>query len=101
MDMLLLIKTIATLTGVLGVLIFFYFYFTYKNPSKQKKISQKPLHVREVKPDFNILLEVIKDKKSTTQELKEAVDLIIQYYGRIPKRDKIRGPDKIRGQYTN
>jgi len=48
MDMLLLIKTIATLTGVLGVLIFFYFYFTYKNPSKQKKISQKPLHAREV-----------------------------------------------------
>ena len=86
MDVILLIKTIATLTGVLGILIFFYFYFTYKNPSKQKQVSKKPLHVREVKPDFNTLLEVIKDKKSTTQELKEAVDLLLKYYGKIPKK---------------
>lgn len=95
MDILLLVKTIATLAGVLGVLIFFYLYITYKNPPKKKKNSQKPLHIREVKPDFTTLLEVIRDKKSTTQELKEAVELIIKYYGKIPKKLGMRAHPKF------
>jgi len=41
MDILLLVKTIATLAGVLGVLIFFYLYITYKNPPKKKKNFSK------------------------------------------------------------
>ena len=95
MDILLLVKTIATLAGVLGVLIFFYLFITYKNPSKKKKNSPKPLHIREAKPDFTTLLGVIRDKKSTTQELQEAVDLIIKYYGKIPKKLGMRAHPKF------
>ena len=53
------------------------------------------MHIREVKPDFTTLLEVIRDKKSTTQELKEAVELIIKYYGKIPKKLGMRAHPKF------
>jgi len=73
----LLIKSVAALSGALGLLVLLYLYTSH---------SKKPLHVREVKPDFNTLLKIIKDKKATIQELNEAVDLVLKYYGKIPKK---------------
>ena len=86
MDITLLIKSIAALSGALGILVLFYFYFLHANKEQKRKTSKKPVHIREVKPDLNMLLEVIKDRQATTEELKEAVDLILQYYGKIPKK---------------
>ena len=83
MDITLLIESAAILSGVLGLLLFLYFY-TPNTKKKQKKYKTET--VREAKPDFNTLLEVIKDKKSTTLELNEAVDLVLKYYGKIPKK---------------
>ena len=95
MDIVLLIKSLAALSGALGILIFLYLYFFHTNKTQKKKVFKKPLHVREVKPDFNTLLEVIKDKKLTTQELKEAVDLLLKYYGKIPKKLGMRANPKF------
>ena len=86
MDITLLIKSIAALSGALGILILLYFYLSHANKPQKKKASKKIQHIREVQPDLNTLLEIIKDKKSTTLELKEAVDLIVKYYGKIPKK---------------
>ncbi len=90
MDIALLIKSLAALSGVLGILIFLYLYFFHINKTKNKKVSKKPLHVKEVKPEFHTLLEVIKDKKATTSELNEAVDLLLKYYEKIPKKLGLR-----------
>jgi len=96
MDITLLIKSIAALAGALGLLILLYFYLSHSNqPTKKKSTRKKPLPIREVKPDLNTLLEVIKDKTSTTQELQEAVNLIIKYYGKIPKKLGIRAHPKF------
>ena len=95
MDITLLIKSIATLSGALGILILLYFYLSHANKPQKKKVSKKIQHIREVQPDLNTLLEIIKDKKSTTLELEEAVDLIIKYYGEIPKKLGIRAHPKF------
>ena len=95
MDVTLLIKSIAALAGALGLLILLYFYLSHSNEPTKKKLSKKPLPIREVQPDLKVLLEVIKDKKSTTQELQEAVDLIIKYYGKIPKKLGMRAHPKF------
>ncbi len=95
MDIVLLIKSIAGLSGVLGLLIFLYLYLSHGKKQQKKKTSKKTQHIREVQPDLNTLLEIIKDKKSTTLELEEAVDLIIKYYGKIPKKLGIRAHPKF------
>jgi len=95
MDITLLIKSIATLSGALGILILLYFYLSHANKPQKKKASKKIQHIREVQPDLNTLLEIIKDKKSTTLELKEAVDLIVKYYGKIPKKLGMRAHPKF------
>ncbi|WP_434657903.1 hypothetical protein [Sulfurimonas sp. NW9] len=38
---------------------------------------------------------MIKDKKSTTEELKEAVELILKYYGKIPQKLGMRAHPKF------
>ncbi|ADN08116.1 hypothetical protein [Sulfurimonas autotrophica] len=81
MDITLLIKSIAALIGAFAILIILYFYLSHT-----KKFAKKIQNIPEEQPDLSTLLEVIKDKKSTTQELKEAVDLILKYYWKIPKK---------------
>ena len=95
MDIILLLKSIAGLSGVLGILIFLYFYLSHTKTQQKKETLKKPLKIREVQPELSTLLEVIKDKKSTTEELKEAVDLILKYYGKIPDKLGIRAHPKF------
>jgi len=94
MDIALLIKSLAALSGVLGLLVLLYFYISHAKKAQKKKVPKTPVRVREVKPEFATLLEVIKDKNSTTQELREAVDLVLKYYGKIPEKLGLRAhPD--------
>lgn len=95
MDITLLIKSIAALTGALGILILLYFYVAHSNKPQKKPSTKKTLHVHEAVPDLKTLLEIIKDKKSTTEELSEAVDLIVKYYGKIPKKLGMRAHPKF------
>jgi len=55
MDITLLIKSIATLSGALGILILLYFYLSHANKPQKKKASKKIQHIREVQPDLNTL----------------------------------------------
>lgn len=95
MDIVLLIKSIMGLVVILGILIAFFLYAPAakkKEPKKKKKYTQesKP----EPKHELKDLLEVIRNKHSTTEQLAEALDTVIKYHGRIHPKLGIRAhPD--------
>jgi len=100
----LIIKSIMGLVAILAVLLLFLFMET----DKEKKISKKTtdIEVKSIKEEitqelYTIKLEnleslvrVIKDKKSDSLKLSEALDLIIKYHGRVHKKLGLRAhPD--------
>ncbi|WP_457743710.1 hypothetical protein [Sulfurimonas sp.] len=89
MDIVLLLKSIAGLVAILGILLLLYFYVWKSNKETKKKPVTKTTRV-EVKHDFASLLKIIKDKKSTAKDLGEALDLLIKYHGVIPKKLGLR-----------
>ena len=94
MEITLLIKSFLGLVLLLAVLIFFLLYI----PKKQKIIKKKKQEIQESKksdtPSFVALLGVIKNRASTSEELKEALNLILKYYGTIhPKLGLRPHPD--------
>ncbi|WP_297440272.1 hypothetical protein [Sulfurimonas sp.] len=91
MDVILLLKSIAGLVAVLVVLTFFLVYNPKKKQNKQvkKKNILKENRAQE-KHDMQTLLAIIRDKKSTTKELEKAVDLLLKYHGKIPKKLGLR-----------
>lgn len=92
MDIVLLIKSIIGLVLILGVLIFFLLYSPKKKIEKEKELKQE--ETKHSKTDMPSLLEVIKNKNSTTEELKEALDLVIKHHGTIhPKLGLRAHPD--------
>jgi len=98
MDVTLLVKSIAGLVGILGVLLFIFLYLQAskkekikQEAKKQKKVQQQKEQVSHTLQD---LLAVIRNKSATTEELKNALELIIKYYGRIhPKLGVRTHPD--------
>jgi hypothetical protein len=83
----LIIKSIMGLVVLLAVLMFFLFLEPSKDSEKKKKPSiEKYESNTPVVPDFKSLIYVIKNKKSNTAELLEAVKSIIKYYGVINKK---------------
>ena len=91
MDIALLIKSIAGLVIVLGILIIFFLYKPNKKPKESKK-RRAPAQKSKPKPkkELKELLAVIRNKHASTEELSEALDMIIQYYGHIHKKLGIR-----------
>ena len=92
MDIVLLMKSIAGLVVILGILIVVFFYTP---GGKKKKRSKETKHYTQaVKPEqpheLKDLLMVIRNKDASTKELAEALDLILKYHGRIPKKLGIR-----------
>jgi len=89
MDIVLLIKSIAGLVAILSILLFLFFY-----SSKSKKpVTKKPMAeptIQKQKFDWDTLLQIIKNKKSTAKELGQAVDLLLKYHGMIPKKLGLR-----------
>ncbi len=84
MDIVLLIKSIVGLVVILGILVTLFLYVSgnkKKEPKPQKK-NTKPIKPR-VKHELKDLLAVIRNKKSTTEELAEALELVIKYHGKI------------------
>ena len=94
MDMIELLKLLAVLLVVLGVLVFFLIYRPKK--IKEKKIVEKKRKER-FSDDYRSLKDlvlIIKNKKSTEEELQEALDLIIKHHGTIHPKLGIRAhPD--------
>ena len=96
MDIILLIKSIMGLVVILGLLLFFLFFsFTKKKKkdAKEKK-AVKTLNKKRPNTDLNHLHSIVKNKASTTKELKEALELVIKYHGIIhPKLGTRTHPD--------
>ncbi len=88
MEITLLIKSAMGLLVILIILIYLFFF-----SSKKKKVVKKVVK-KESKPKVNYDLEhlrsIIKSKKSTSKELKDALDLILKYHGTIHKKLGVR-----------
>jgi len=97
MDILLLIKSIAGLVVILAILITLFFYKPFSSTKEKKKESlQKEEEIKAEKSskkeshDLKDLLKIIRNKESTTEELANALDLVIKYHGKIPPKLGIR-----------
>ena len=88
MDIVVLIKSIAGLSALLGLLIFFLFYTPSSKKKEIKKEKKKPLQSIEVneKKTLNDYLKVLKNQEASQKELQETLDAIIKEYGEIPKK---------------
>ncbi len=92
MEITLLVKSILGLVVILGLLIFLLLLPFRKKQQKKKQTSK--VHTtqkkQKEKPDLKSLHAVIKNKNSTEAELKEALELIIKYYGKVHKKLGLR-----------
>ncbi len=95
MELTLLIKSAMGLLVILGLLVFI---LVLNSKSKKREIqkSKKVVQEQKVKPkiDLEFLRTIVKNRKSTTQELKEALDLVLKYHGTIPKKLGLRSHPK-------
>ncbi|WP_455757303.1 hypothetical protein [Sulfurimonas sp.] len=78
MEVSFLIQIVIGLIVVLAILMFFFF----SSRSKAKK-AKHAAEQNEEKVDLQALLAIIKNNKSTSSELKEALDLVLKHYGEI------------------
>jgi len=102
MDIELIIQSVMGLVALLALLLFLLFLTSTSNSNK--KVSKaKPVVEKKTTPvksldnmpnDLNSLKNIIKDKHSSTEELREALDLVIKYHGTIHTKLGIRAhPD--------
>ena len=98
----LIIKSIMGLVAILAILVFLLFLEPEKKPqeqSPQQKIKDEAKAEEKAKKtivntDLNHLRSIIKDKKSSTELLGEALDLVIKYHGKIHTKLGLRShPD--------
>ena len=88
MEITLLIKSAIGLVIVLAGLIFLLFY---SSGSKNKKTTKEPIKKNEPeaekqKTDLDTLRAIIKNKKSNSKELKNALDMVLKHHGVIHKK---------------
>jgi len=89
MELTLLIQSAMGLLVVLGLLVFI---LILAPKSKKKEVVKKVVQEQKVKPkkDLEFLRTIIKNRKSTAEELKEALDLVLKYHGTIHKKLGLR-----------
>ncbi len=94
MDITLLVKSFFGLVVLLAILIFFLFY---KPKKVLKTVKKKNYKVNTNESDYasiETILEVIKEKSSTEEELEKALHLLIKHHGTIhPKLGLRPHPD--------
>ncbi len=89
MDISLLIKTVAGLIVVLGILIFL-LLLPKKEKDSKKVSSAKKSKKSKIKTDLDSLRYIIRNRISSNKQLGEALDLIIKHHGNIPDKLGIR-----------
>jgi len=87
-DITLLVESGMGLLVILTILIYFFFFSSKKKKVVKKSIKKEPQPKKN--NDFKHLISIIKNKKSTTKELKEALELVIKYHGTIHKKLGLR-----------
>ena len=89
MEITLLIKSFIGLILILAGLMFLLFYSPSAKVKRVEKKSSKPT-TKKQKTDLDSLRAIIKNKKTTSTELKEALDLVLKYHGNIHKKLGVR-----------
>jgi len=91
MELTLLIQSAMGLLIILGLLVFI-LVFAPKSKKIETKKSKKVVQEQKVKSrtDLEFLRTIVKNRKSTADELKEALDLVLKYHVKIPKKLGIR-----------
>jgi len=90
MELTLLLKSIMGLVVLLLILVFLlYFPFVKKRKSAKKEAKHYKEH-KKVDFDLEHLRDIVKNKKSTAEELKEALELVIKYHGTMHKKLGLR-----------
>ena len=93
MEITLLIKSIMGLVIILALLLLLLFYKP-KKKLKKKKVKAPRTDEGKPKTDLESLRSIIKSKKSTEKELKEALDLVLKHHGHVHKKLGLRShPD--------
>lgn len=91
MELTLLIKSAMGLLVLLGLLVLF---LVISPKAKKKKAKEAKKVVQEQvgkrKTDIETLRSVVKDRSSSAEELKEALELVLKYHGTIHKKLGIR-----------
>jgi len=82
MDITLLIQSFLGLIVILAFLVFFLLYIPKKKKHIEKVKKAQKEYTREY-PSLHDLLEIIKDKHSTTEELSSAVESVLKHHGTI------------------
>lgn len=89
MDIVLLIQSGSGLLVILIILVFLLLWSSKAKKAakakKSKKIKSTPTIERD-RTDLQHLKSIIKKRKSTNEELKNALELIIKYHGTIHKK---------------
>ena len=89
MEITLLIQSIMGLVVILALLMFLFIYSQNTKKSKVKNIPKKKkttTSTRKEPMDLVSLSKIIKNKQSSSKELKDALDMILKNYGRIHKK---------------
>ncbi len=84
MEASLLIQSIGGLVVILAILLF----VLLKPKAPKKVVKNKIVSSTEAKKrtDLEFIKQVMKDKNSTREDLKNAVDMVLKYHGNIPKK---------------
>jgi len=102
MDIELIIQSVMGLVALLALLLFLLFLTSSSSTNKKEKKSQKAVVKKSIVTktldkmpnDLNSLRDIIKDKQSTTNELRQALELVIKYHGTIHTKLGLRAhPD--------
>jgi hypothetical protein len=83
MELTLLIKSVLGLVVVLGILVFLLVMSSKSKKANAVEVVEKEAKGPRAPTDLPALLAVVRNKKSTAQELKGAVDAIIKFHGNI------------------
>jgi len=89
MDITLIIKSIMGLVAILGLLVILLVLPSRKRKKESladtKKVNKTP-QKEELKTDLSSLHAIVKNKKTSTKKLKEALDLILKHHGVVHKK---------------
>ena len=90
MELMLLMQSASGLLVILAILVFLLFFSSrVKKTVRARKIKAKQAVVKP-STDLQYLKSIIKHRKSTNEELKNALELIIKHHGHIHKKLGVR-----------
>jgi len=85
LDIVLIVKSLVGLVALLGILIMLLLY-----KSKKQEISIKEKASKPKMMSFEQIMRVVRDRKSTSEQLEEAVNTLLKRYPKIPPKHGIR-----------